>query len=79
MLVLSRKAKQEIVIGSDIVVTVISVKGNRVKIGIEAPNDVRVVRQELLPDEFQTWGGLSFEAEGSGVELQATADTTLTV
>ena len=47
MLVLSRKSAQQIVIGSDIVLTVVAVKGNRVTIGIEAPQDVRVRRSEL--------------------------------
>lgn len=47
MLVLSRKQQQEIVIGDDIKVTVLKVKGNTVRLGIEAPRDVRVIRGEL--------------------------------
>lgn len=47
MLVLTRKANQKIEIGGNIVVTVLSVKGNSVRLGIEAPRDVRVVRGEL--------------------------------
>jgi carbon storage regulator len=47
MLVLSRKPGEEIVIGNDIRVTVVEVKGGRVKIGIEAPNDVTIFRAEL--------------------------------
>ncbi len=57
MLVLSRKVNQKIVIGSEIVVTVLSVKGNRVSIGIEAPRRMGVVRQELLVDESEAWSG----------------------
>jgi carbon storage regulator CsrA len=49
MLVLSRKTHETIVIGSDIQVTVVSVSANRVKIGIQAPDDVRVLRSELSP------------------------------
>lgn len=47
MLVLTRKANQKIEIGGNIVVTVLSVKGNSVRLGIEAPREVRVVRGEL--------------------------------
>ena len=49
MLVLSRKEGQDIVIGDDIVIRVLGIFGNRVQIGIIAPRDVRVLRQELIP------------------------------
>ncbi len=49
MLVLTRGLKQQIVIGDQrITVTVLEVKGGRVRLGIEAPADVSVRRQELL-------------------------------
>ena len=47
MLVLTRKLNEEIMIGDDIKVTLIRVKGNTVRIGIEAPRDVRIIRGEL--------------------------------
>ena len=47
MLVLSRRTEERIVIGDRIVLTVLSVQGNRVRIGIEAPSDVSVDRQEV--------------------------------
>ena len=47
MLVLSRKPGERIYIDSLITVTVIEVKGNRVRIGIDAPDDIPVVRAEL--------------------------------
>ncbi len=47
MLVLSRKPNQKINIGSDITITVVKVRGNVIRLGIEAPRDVRVVRSEL--------------------------------
>ena len=47
MLVLSRKRGEQILIGDDIVVTVVECTGNRIKVGIEAPRSVRVVRTEL--------------------------------
>lgn len=46
MLVLSRKQGQVVTIGDDIRLTVLSVKGRTVRIGIEAPEAVRVVRAE---------------------------------
>ena len=48
MLVLSRKLNESIVINYDIVVTVLSVQGDRVRLGIEAPGEFPVHRQELL-------------------------------
>ena len=51
MLILSRKLKESIRIGDDIVIHVLSVSGGRVKLGIEAPTDVGIVREELLPLE----------------------------
>jgi carbon storage regulator CsrA len=47
MLVLTRKASQQIQIGDGIVITILQVKGNTVRVGIEAPREVRVVRGEL--------------------------------
>lgn len=49
MLVLSRKVGETIVIGDRIQLKVVAIKGRRVKLGIEAPNDVRLVRGELEP------------------------------
>lgn len=49
MLVLSRKVGQELIIGDNIRITVNKISGNRVTIGISAPNDVRIVRGELEP------------------------------
>ncbi len=47
MLVLSRKLNESIVINYDIVVTVLGVKGDRVRLGIEAPGEIPVHRKEL--------------------------------
>lgn len=47
MLVLTRKAGEKIRIGPDITLTVLEVQGNRVRLGIDAPDDVRVLRAEL--------------------------------
>ena len=47
MLVLTRKADDQILIGDDIKITLVRVRGNSVRIGIDAPKHVRVVRAEL--------------------------------
>lgn len=49
MLVLSRKLGEKIVIGDNIVVTVVKIDRNQIRIGIEAPGDVPVFREEILP------------------------------
>lgn len=48
MLVLSRKRGEQIVIGGNIIISVLSTQGNRVRLGIEAPANVTIHRQELL-------------------------------
>lgn len=48
MLVLSRKKSESIVINDDIVVTVVEVRGDKVRLGIQAPREVPVHRKEVL-------------------------------
>ena len=48
MLVLSRKPLQSIMIGPDIKITIVKVERNQVRIGIEAPRDVTILRDELV-------------------------------
>ena len=48
MLVLTRKVQEQIVINGTIVVTVVSCKGGRVRLGIDAPNEVTIHRAEVL-------------------------------
>lgn len=47
MLVLTRRAGESIVIGSDIIVTIIEMKSGQVRVGISAPRDVQVHREEV--------------------------------
>lgn len=47
MLVLSRKKNESIVIDHDIVVTVVDIRGDKVRLGVEAPKDVPVHRREV--------------------------------
>lgn len=48
MLVLSRKPGERIFIGDDIVITLVRVSGQTVRIGIKAPKEIKIMREELL-------------------------------
>jgi carbon storage regulator len=65
MLVLSRKLGEKIVIGDNIVVTVVKIDRNQIRIGIEAPTDVPVYREEIAPQRTS----LAREARGHSVAL----------
>lgn len=47
MLVLSRKENQRVFIGDEIVITILRSRGNAIRLGIEAPADVQIQREEL--------------------------------
>ena len=47
MLILTRRAGETVMIGNDVTITVLGVKGNQVRIGINAPRDVAVHREEI--------------------------------
>lgn len=47
MLILTRKVGETLIIGDDIVITVLGVKGNQVRIGINAPKEVSIHREEI--------------------------------
>lgn len=66
MLVLSRKLGEKLLVGSDIVVTVVEVKGNRVRLGVSAPAHVQVLRGELADawDESAVQPALQCISEG---------------
>ena len=53
MLVLSRKERQRIRLGDDITVTIVRLTRDQVRLGIDAPRDIRVLRDELEPHEEQ--------------------------
>jgi carbon storage regulator len=48
MLVLTRKAEEKIMIGKDIVISILDVEGGNVKIGIEAPRKISILRMEVF-------------------------------
>ncbi len=51
MLVLSRKLGEKIVIGDNIVITVVKIDRNQIRIGIEAPSEISVYREEIAPQK----------------------------
>jgi carbon storage regulator len=56
MLVLSRKLGEKLVIGDNIVVTVVKIDRNQIRLGIEAPPEVSVYREEICPDRARSAG-----------------------
>lgn len=48
MLILTRKRDERILIGDDIDICVVAIEGDRVRIGIEAPREINVVRKEIV-------------------------------
>jgi carbon storage regulator len=48
MLVLTRRSQQSIMIGKDVVITILEVRGDQVRIGVSAPRDVEVHREEVF-------------------------------
>lgn len=73
MLVLTRKSNQSIMIGDDVEVTVLSVMGDKVRIGIQAPGDVPVFRTEIYLEIRRGQG----EQPGSEQEARAEVDDAL--
>lgn len=51
MLVLSRKAEESIVVDGRISITILRIRGNKVQVGVEAPDEVRILRGELDPQQ----------------------------
>ena len=54
MLILTRKVGESVLIGDDISITVLSVRGNQVKLGVQAPKEVSVHREEIYQRILQS-------------------------
>ena len=74
MLVLTRKMKEEIRIGNDITVTIVRVKGQSVRVGINAPPHIHIVRSELV-DTPQSKTESSAPSEPPTTPIQTTNRT----
>ena len=84
MLVLSRKPGEALVIGGDITLTVVEIKGNRVKVSIDAPDSTHIVRGELtdwldLPVSMETGNSARECTQLLLEESQVEPDVVLTV
>ena len=66
MLVLSRKRDEKIVINGDIVITVVEIRGDKVRLGIEAPSHVPVHRWEVFEAISRSASGESRKPAGPG-------------
>jgi carbon storage regulator len=67
MLVLSRKQSQRIKLGDSIVITVVRVAGDKVRLGIDAPRDMLVLRDELEPHEAANIGRTEVEVSSTAL------------
>lgn len=73
MLVLSRKESQRIKLGESIVVTVVRLGRDKVRLGIEAPSDVIVLREELEPHEAAKLNSVIEKAAIEDTEVEKAA------
>jgi carbon storage regulator len=78
MLVLTRKSNQSIMIGDDVEVSVLSIMGEKVRIGIQAPRDIPVFRKEVYLEIQEERGTpVAPSADGGGGGLRAEVDDAL--
>ncbi len=71
MLVLSRRESQRIRVGDSVVVTIVKIGGDKVRVGIEAPSDVLVLR-----DELEAWDKPATSDRAQVVEVEVGSSTT---
>jgi carbon storage regulator len=74
MLVLTRKPNQSIMIGDDVEVSVLSVVGDKVRIGIHAPQDIPVFRTEIYVEIQREQGDGTRPGQAAGTEVDDALD-----
>jgi carbon storage regulator len=74
MLILTRRVGETVMIGNDVTVTVLGVKGNQVRIGVNAPKDVAVHREEIYERIKREEDHESGSGSGSGTPIAKIAD-----
>jgi carbon storage regulator len=72
MLVLTRKSNQSIMIGDDVEVSVLSVMGEKVRIGIQAPQEIPVFRKEIYLEIHRDDGTVAEGVSEDGVRAEVT-------
>lgn len=72
MLVLTRKSEQKLIIGKNVVLTVLKIQGDQVSLGLEAPKSVSIYREEILREIEQANTVGAVESK-SGANVQALA------
>ena len=77
MLVLTRKSNQSIMIGDDIEVSVLSIMGEKVRIGIQAPRDIPVFRKEVYLEIQQERNGAAPVDAEEGASVRGEVDEAL--
>jgi carbon storage regulator len=78
MLILTRRVGETIVIGDDVIITVLGIKGNQVRIGINAPKDVSVHREEIYQRIQQEKNTTTSAAPAAPKNEEAAPATTVT-
>lgn len=63
MLVLTRKPGEKVIIGGNITVTVVEVKGNKVRLAFEAPDQIHIMREELIARQNMEWSDPDLETK----------------
>lgn len=66
MLALSRKAGESVILGNNIELTILEVKGEQVKLGIKAPKEIAIYRKELF-EQIQTSNKEAIESVATGI------------